>query len=156
MISTQCQEAGRLIIHTLILINLYFRFVESNLMKRELESSTQILTDQQIWAFANSTLGEDVIVFLQQMQCNSNGCVVMETITELWKIYHGGIQTLPRGNTPLPEGSYPGQTFQAPRPGIELQHMDRGPGVSEGYPGQGQATAPQSIYPAYPPTVYKS
>jgi hypothetical protein len=130
--------------------------VEANLMKRELQTSTQILTDQKIWAFANSTLGEDVIVFLQRVQSNSNGCVVMEAITELWKIYHGGVQTLPIENTPLLEGSFPGQTFQGPRPDMELQHMDRGPGVPEGYPGQGQATAPQSIYPAYPPTVYKS
>ncbi|XP_048769825.2 innexin-11-like [Ostrea edulis] len=136
----------------------YFRiwFVEANLMKRELETSTQILTNQQIWNFANNTLGEDVIAFLQQMQSNNNGCVVMETITELWKIYHGGVQTLPLENPQLPEASCPGQTFQASRPGVELQHIDRGPVVSEGYAGQGQVPAQQSIYPAYPATVYKT
>ncbi|XP_048768543.2 innexin-11-like [Ostrea edulis] len=136
----------------------YFRiwFVEANLMKRELETSTQILTDQQIWKFANNTLGEDVIAFLQQMQSNNNGCVVMETITELWKIYHGGVQTSPMGNPLLPEASCAGQTFQASRPNFELQHIDRGPGVSEGYAGQGQVLAQQSIYPAYPTAVYKT
>ncbi|XP_056016594.1 innexin-11-like isoform X1 [Ostrea edulis] len=136
----------------------YFRiwFVEANLMKRELEISTQMLTDQQIWKFANNTLGEDVIAFLQQMQANNNGCVVMETVTELWKIYHGGVQSSPMGNPLLPEASCPGQTFQASRPGVELQHIDRGPGVPEGYTAQGQVTAQQSIYPAYPATVYKT
>ncbi|XP_056016595.1 uncharacterized protein LOC125675093 isoform X2 [Ostrea edulis] len=133
-----------------------YQFVEANLMKRELEISTQMLTDQQIWKFANNTLGEDVIAFLQQMQANNNGCVVMETVTELWKIYHGGVQSSPMGNPLLPEASCPGQTFQASRPGVELQHIDRGPGVPEGYTAQGQVTAQQSIYPAYPATVYKT
>jgi hypothetical protein len=58
-------------------------------MKVELENSNQVLTDRNIQQFANDTLGEDVISFLKQVQETENGCVVMETVTELWKICYG-------------------------------------------------------------------
>ncbi|XP_052711047.1 innexin-11-like [Crassostrea angulata] len=65
-------------------------FVKSNLLRVELGNLKQTLTEQNISRFSNNKLGEDVIVFLKHIQDQENGCVVMETITELWRLSNSG------------------------------------------------------------------
>lgn len=52
------------------------------------------LNERQNSKFAN-WLGGDVIHFLKNIQDQENGCVVMETITELWRINHGNEYSTP-------------------------------------------------------------
>lgn len=72
-------------------------FVKSNLLRTELENSNEELesNERQNSQFAN-WLGGDVIQFLQNIQDQENGCVVMETITELWRIKHNIGYSTPR------------------------------------------------------------
>lgn len=52
------------------------------------------LNERQKSKFVN-WLGGDVIQYLQNIQDQENGCVVMETITELWRIKHGNGYSTP-------------------------------------------------------------
>lgn len=77
---------------------LFNRFVKSNLLRIDLENSNEEfqLNERQNSQFAN-WLGGDVIQFLQNIQDQENGCVIMKTITELWRI-----KLISRYSTPGP------------------------------------------------------
>ncbi|XP_048750430.1 innexin-11-like [Ostrea edulis] len=127
----------------------FFRvwFVKSNLMKLDLENSNQVLTDRSIQQFANDTLGEDVISFLKQVQETENGCVVMETVTELWKICNGITQPSPAIVTYSVQ--HPSSRPNCPTVQYHKQTGDIQDG-SEAYKGEGhQPTAPL----LYPPVM---
>ncbi|XP_062566748.1 innexin-11-like [Saccostrea cucullata] len=124
------------------------RFVKSNILKADLGNSKEALTDQNIQRFANDTLGEDVVSFLKQVQDEENGCVVMETVTELWKICHGNMQPTPN---------------RAPYPAQQISSGSNPPVLPMGNPPQytqleiranerhdNQQTAPL-LYPSYAP-----
>lgn len=68
---------------------LFNRFVKSNLLRIDLENPNEAfeLDRKKTRKFAD-WLGGDVIQFLQNIQDQENGCVVMETITELCRIRH--------------------------------------------------------------------
>lgn len=128
----------------------YFRvwFVKSNLKRDELENLNQTMTEQNINRFANNKLGEDVIVFLKHIQDQENGCVVMETITELWRVSHGGgVQSSSVGaaRPPQPGGTIEVSYPSAPQYGQYGDHQDE-PAKNE---GQGRQH-PSNLYPMYP------
>lgn len=124
-----------------------FRFVKSNLMRAELENLNQTFTEQNISRFANKKLGEDVIVFLKHIQDQENGCVVMETITELWRVSHSGsVQSSPVG------GFSPHQPGEA----IEVSNLSAQPygqlGDNQGVPRKNEGQDRQrvsNLYPSY-------
>uniref|UniRef100_K1Q8X2 Innexin n=1 Tax=Magallana gigas TaxID=29159 RepID=K1Q8X2_MAGGI len=107
----------------------------------------QTLTEQNISRFSNNKLGEDVIVFLKHIQDQENGCVVMETVTELEMVSHGGSVQ-----------SFPVNVYSPPQPGgtIEVSNTSAPPygqlGDNQGVPrkneGQGRHHA-SNLYLSY-------
>eukprot|EP00105_Crassostrea_gigas_P007938 XP_011422355.1 PREDICTED: innexin-11-like [Crassostrea gigas] len=112
-------------------------FVKSNLMRVELGNLNQTLTEQNISRFSNNKLGEDVIVFLKHIQDQENGCVVMETVTELWMVSHGGsVQSFPV-NVYSP--SQPGGTIEVSnRSALPYGQLGDNQGVPRKNEGQGR------------------
>ncbi|XP_061177096.1 innexin-11-like [Saccostrea echinata] len=122
------------------------RFVKSNILKTDLGNLKEALTDRNIQRFANDTLGEDVISFLKQVQDKENGCVVMETVTELWKIYHGNMQPTPN-ILPFPaQQSSPGSHPQALSVENQQEYAQRRKEANEFH---GQQSSVPLLYPSY-------
>eukprot|EP00105_Crassostrea_gigas_P037139 XP_019921287.1 PREDICTED: uncharacterized protein LOC105324848 [Crassostrea gigas] len=123
-------------------------FVKSNLMRVELGNLNQTLTEQNISRFSNNKLGEDVIVFLKHIQDHENGCVVMETVTELWRLCHDGSWQSSPVNVYSPP--HPGGAIEMSNPSVPTygQHGEYqcDPEKNE---GQRQQSAP-NLYPKYP------
>ena len=106
--------------------------------------------DQNIQRFANDHLGEDLIDFLQEVQSNGNGYVVMETITELWKIHFNDTQAPPVGVRSLqPASGTSGAT--GPTTSSHTENLGSPQGLVAGsYPSH--QTLPPPVYP----TIQKS
>ncbi|XP_062566749.1 innexin-11-like [Saccostrea cucullata] len=127
----------------------FFRlwFVKANLMTAELGTTKQALSERNMKMFADDTLGEDVVTFLMQVQENGNGCVVMEAVTELWKIQHGGGDTEPQQASYPPHQSTSAMNLEPIQTTKQPENIQGGQKAS-----QGQVylppTAP-SIYPSY-------
>ncbi|XP_061176320.1 innexin-11-like [Saccostrea echinata] len=126
----------------------FFRlwFVKSNLMTIELGNSKQAMSERNMKAFADSTLGEDVVTFLKQVQENENGCVVMEAVTELWKIQHGDGDIQPAQATYPPQQSTSAMNLQTIQNSKQPENFQGGQEAP-----QGQIYLPQtaSLYPSY-------
>ncbi|XP_061176319.1 innexin-11-like [Saccostrea echinata] len=127
----------------------FFRlwFVKSNLMTLELGNSKQALSERNMKLFADSTLGEDVISFLKQVQENENGCMVMEAVTELWKIQHGDGEIQPAQATYPPHQSTSAMNLQTIQTSKQPEHIQGGQETPQGQIYQ-PPTAP-SLYPSY-------
>ncbi|XP_062597013.1 innexin-11-like [Saccostrea cucullata] len=126
----------------------FFRvwFVKSNLIKSELGNSEQALSDRNIERFS-STFGEDVISFLKLVQDNESGSVVMETVTELWRMYHGDIQHSPAISSNPVHLRAALLNPHSQQSHNQLESFQKG---SESNEGQGyQPTAPL-LHPVYP------
>ncbi|XP_052711177.1 innexin-11-like isoform X2 [Crassostrea angulata] len=122
-------------------------FVKSNLLRVELGNLNQTLTDQNISRFSNNNLGEDVIVFLKHIQDQENGCVVMETVTELWRVSHSGsVQSVPLGeSSPLLLGG----TTEVSNPSAP-SYSQHGEHQREPWKNEDQGHQhPSSLYPSY-------
>lgn len=131
-----------------------FRFVKSNLMRVELGNLNQTLTEQNISRFSNNKLGEDVIVFLKHIQDQENGCVVMETVTELWMVSHGGsVQSFPV-NVYSP--SQPGGTIEVSnRSALPYGQLGDNQGVPRKNEGQGRHHT-SNLYLYYSSSTWES
>nr|XP_034333639.1 innexin-11 [Crassostrea gigas] len=122
-------------------------FVKSNLLRAELGNLNQTLTEQNISRFSNNKLGEDVIVFLKHIQDQEHGCMVMETITELWRLSHSGsVQSSPVGVSSPP---HLGGTIEVSNPSAP-PYGQHGEYQREPWNNDGQGHQhPSSLYPSF-------
>ncbi|XP_061177372.1 innexin-11-like [Saccostrea echinata] len=126
----------------------FFRvwFVQSNLLKSELGNSREALSDRNIQRFS-TTLGEDVISFLKHVQDSESGSVVMETVTELWRMYHGDLQ---HASAILSHPVHSTAVMSNPRTQQSHTQPENFQQESESSAGQGHKPTAPLLYPVYP------